>query len=181
MITYGWTEQHVRDACAYAARVIGPQGSQILAINNIEVKTRKCRLGNSTLDFRLTYVGSYSKINGSYPRGICYSVTASSLLLDKQPIPTAEVMNLRGRVYMPGGREYTDADVTRGIGLCWHTFGHFMAHLFESNPDGRLVTGANIYEGREDFEAIAGDNKKPHKCDCVAHGIDDFLTVTDDT
>jgi len=182
VIGYGWTEQHLHAACAYANTVIVPEGGVPITLNNLEVKTRKCKLGNSTLSFSLSFTGSTARRkDGTYPAGTAYTTTMMSKLLPRQPIPTAEVQNIRknGGNY-PEGREYTMVAVTRSTGsLCWHTFGHFMAKLFDLNPGGRLVTGANNYENRDDFWGKADYNLKQGRHDCTCHqqGIGNFMQI----
>lgn len=182
MIAYGWTEAHVREACAYASDKIMAEDGVPIELKNMEVKTHACQRGNATLSFSLGFLGSTARRgDGSYPAGSAYTTHVRNICLPTQPIPTAEVQNMRTTEPLSRGREYELRTITRSTsGLCWHTFGHFMAKLFDLNAAGRLVTGANIYDGRRDFEHKADRNKmaRTHDCDCAENGLMSFMQVS---
>ena len=180
MVGYGWTEAHLHEACRYVSKKLVDVGGVSVMLRHFEVKTYDCRRGNSTISFALCFGASTAKHKGEYPAGSAYTTRVGRRLLPKQPIPTAEVMNIRKSERCARGRQYVDELQTRSTSsLCWHSFGHFMAKLFDLNPDGKLTTGANTYDGRADFQAIAGHNKDKdrHECDCWDNGLMHFFEV----
>ena len=181
MVAYGWTEEHLRIACRYASDRLTKEGGVAIELRYPEVKTYNCRLGNCTIRFTLGFATSTAKRkDGTYLPGVVYNSERVRKLLPKQPIPTPEVMNKRKSIHFihNQGREYVDVMRTRSTGsLCWHSYGHFMAKLFDLNPGGKLRTGANVYEGRADFQTKAGYNPSQAKCDCAEHGLMSFMQV----
>ena len=181
MVAYGWTEEHLREACAYATEKIREAGGVQIGMRHVEIKTYECRRGNATIGFTLNFFGSTARRkDGSYPAGVAYKTELRSWVLPKQPIPMAEVIDIRQKERHSCGRQYELKAMTRSTGsLCWHTFGHFMAKLFQLNPAGKLSTGEESYDGVASFRVKAAYNRKQDRqdCDCGAHGLVDFFEV----
>ncbi len=182
MVAYGWTLEHLNEACRYVSNLLIKEGGVGVEVIYPEIKTYNCNRGNCTISFTLRFDSSTKRRkDGSYPAGSAYTQEWGSRILPKQPIPTAEVQNMRYAMSVGNqGREYEDVLQSRSTSsLCWHSFGHFMAKLFDLNPTGKLRTGANIYDTREGFVAKAGVNKNSnkHECDCWEHGIVGFFEV----
>lgn len=185
MIAYGWTQEDLHIAEKYVSDLLTEKGGVVVMLNNVEVKSLNCRLGNSTLKFSLSFAGSTAKRKGEYPPGVSYKAWTEGSLVKKQPIPLPEVIDcsqggFAGSPLFDKGRERIQVERTRGTGsLCWHAFGHFMAKLFDLNPGGRLVTAGGAYDDRRQFRNTAGYNKLQgtHNCTCWENDLADFIHV----
>lgn len=193
MRTYGWTEAQLNEA----ARILREKlkWNHHVILRDFTVIAERCRRGGLTAQFVLRFLGDTGRLhnrkNSSEPKyapGV--GVKPHTYRLYRwvtDPVPESEVNEeIAQATITPSRREIYYLQSERSIGApCFHAFGHFFRTLFDLNPNGKIVTGINSYNGREDFEdkwhysdIEKGSRMEPIQyssmCYCARYGVEDF-------
>lgn len=180
MITYGWDKEDLYKAIDYVNSLYAPHKGIPIEIRELRTISRRCRKGKQTLRFTLGFSESTRRHkNGDYSPGVSLKYYNYCVCL-KPIIPFYDIIgNNLGYDFINRSTGYI-SDWREGIKtnghLCWHSFGHFMAYLFKTNPEGKIKTGYNIYDGEEDFLSKAFTNLFNNKfCSCTLDGLHNFF------